>query len=109
MREMPEVGDRVVLNDKTKFPGSIGEVVDVPGWGLTVKLDGAGNLVTARPEELERIWLEVEYEHCGTTWTSDWDCACDDECPVCGKAIEASDAKESNYQPTGAERRRLMR
>jgi hypothetical protein len=36
----------------------------------------------------------ITYEHCGTTWTDEWSCACDDECPVCGADIEASDWRQ---------------
>ena len=27
------------------------------------------------------------YRHCGEEWDDCWDSTCDDECPVCGKAI----------------------
>ncbi len=36
----------------------------------------------------------VQY-HCecggGTSWSSEWSCVCDDECPVCGYAIEGAE------------------
>lgn len=28
------------------------------------------------------------YVHCGMVWADDWDCACNDECPVCHGEIE---------------------
>ncbi len=28
---------------------------------------------------------------CGNTWEDEWSCACDDECPECGRDVEASD------------------
>jgi len=28
------------------------------------------------------------YFHCGTEWTDDWDCMCNDRCPVCNGEIE---------------------
>ena len=31
---------------------------------------------------------------CGTTWTDEWDCACDDRCPKCNTEIEPYDATE---------------
>ena len=27
-------------------------------------------------------------EECDVSWTDQWSCACDDECPECGHAIE---------------------
>jgi hypothetical protein len=36
----------------------------------------------------------ITYKHCGTTWHDVWSCACDSECPVCGKDIEALDWQE---------------
>ena len=36
-------------------------------------------------------WFIKYYRHegCGTAWTDEWSCACDDECPTCGAEIEA--------------------
>jgi hypothetical protein len=28
------------------------------------------------------------YRHCDRVWIDVWDCACNDECPVCRKEIE---------------------
>ena len=41
-------------------------------------------------------WYVKEYEHCGTTWTDEWCCACNDKCPACGAEIEPHD-----YYPAG--------
>jgi len=30
----------------------------------------------------------------GEEWYDEWSCACDDECPVCGSAIEPTDSEE---------------
>lgn len=30
---------------------------------------------------------------CRTAWTQVWSCACDDECPGCGRSIQASSWK----------------
>jgi hypothetical protein len=37
-----------------------------------------------------RPWLMNQYAHqaCGVAWESEWDCACNDECPTCGAEIE---------------------
>jgi len=49
------------------------------------------------------ISIRSYYNHCGEEWESDWDSACDDECPVCGKAISPykyEDIKEEiGYRP----------
>ena len=31
---------------------------------------------------------------CGTTWTDEWNCACNDRCPKCNTEIEPYDSKE---------------
>lgn len=28
---------------------------------------------------------------CDVSWSSSWSCACDDDCPDCGRSIEAKD------------------
>jgi len=36
-------------------------------------------------------WYLKYYKHraCGTRWTDEWSCACNDKCPVCNAEIEA--------------------
>ena len=31
---------------------------------------------------------------CGTIWTDEWDCACDDRCPKCNTETEPYDSQE---------------
>ena len=31
---------------------------------------------------------------CNTSWTDEWSCACDDDCPVCGRDIEPHHSEE---------------
>ena len=31
---------------------------------------------------------------CGETWTDEWSCACDDECPSCGAVVSPSKSVE---------------
>ena len=31
---------------------------------------------------------------CGAHWRDEWDCACDDKCPVCNRAVEPYDSIE---------------
>lgn len=33
--------------------------------------------------------LTIFYTHCGQSWQDEWSCACDSDCPECGKPIEA--------------------
>lgn len=41
-------------------------------------------------------WFTITYEcPCGTTWTGEWSCAVDDDCPACGVTVEASDWTEA--------------
>jgi hypothetical protein len=32
-------------------------------------------------------------QHCNVSWEDHWSCACDDECPECGKAITPEDSE----------------
>lgn len=34
------------------------------------------------------------YQHCGTEWTEEWSCACNDRCPVCNREIEPAESEE---------------
>lgn len=44
--------------------------------------------------------MTITYEcPCGTTWTGDWFCACDDDCPDCGASVEASTWTEAQAEP----------
>ena len=38
-------------------------------------------------------WFLKYYRHaeCQTSWTDEWSCACNDECPKCGAEIEPYD------------------
>jgi hypothetical protein len=39
-------------------------------------------------------WLLNRYEcPCGCSWTDEWACACDDDCPDCGTTCEASESE----------------
>lgn len=46
-------------------------------------------------EDDDGQWFEIEYE-CkqGHTWTEEWSCACDSECPDCGQR----DVPAQNYR-----------
>jgi hypothetical protein len=33
-------------------------------------------------------------EPCGESWDDEWSCACDDECPACGKAYSPEESKD---------------
>lgn len=49
--------------------------------------------MSAIEEALEALGIERVYinhyrcEYCGTEWEDQWSCACDDECPGCGRDI----------------------
>lgn len=34
------------------------------------------------------------YEHCGTVWSDEWSCMCNDRCPICNAEIEPSHSEE---------------
>jgi hypothetical protein len=36
----------------------------------------------------------TRFEHCDETWEQVWCCACNSECPVCGREIEPIDYEE---------------
>lgn len=45
------------------------------------------------PEDL--TWFKNHYKcSCGTSWTDEWSCGCDDECPACGENISPIDSIE---------------
>ena len=48
-----------------------------------------GSTTVTLPPMIEQVEFTIRsyYKHCGEEWDADWDSACDDECPVCGKAI----------------------
>lgn len=33
-------------------------------------------------------------DDCGETWTDQWSCACDDECPSCGKDFSPDETED---------------
>lgn len=33
-------------------------------------------------------------DDCGVSWSDEWSCACDDECPECGKAYTPEESEE---------------
>jgi hypothetical protein len=42
------------------------------------------------------LWYRNEYfcEECGTEWTDEWSCQCNDRCPTCNLEIEPSESRE---------------
>lgn len=50
-------------------------------------------------------WFANHYDcPCGCTWTDEWDCMCDDDCPECGITCSPSDSDEigevdEDYEP----------
>lgn len=35
-----------------------------------------------------------ECSECSTRWTDEWDCQCDDRCPICNAQIQPHDSVE---------------
>jgi hypothetical protein len=54
---------------------------------------------TTTNEAGKEVMILSRYRHCGTQWTDLWDCACDDECPVCGNEIQSYEYEEVLVQP----------
>lgn len=44
-------------------------------------------------------WYVNTYEHCGETWQDEWDCMCNDRCPVCNHEIEPCESIEAEEEP----------
>lgn len=42
---------------------------------------------------------QIKYQHCGATWYDVWSCACDSECPICHRPIEATSWDELGAEP----------
>ena len=38
----------------------------------------------------------INEEICNTEWKDDWDCTCDDRCPVCNTAISPHKSEDIN-------------
>jgi len=49
---------------------------------------------TKTPIDDVEMKIRSYYKHCGEEWSSDWDSACDDECPKCLKAISPYDYED---------------
>lgn len=49
------------------------------------------HLPTDKDGEPCRFTNHYRCEECDEEWTDQWSCACDDECPRCGKAISPHD------------------
>ena len=49
----------------------------------------------AMPEEVETLYRNCyECSECGTKWTNEWDCVCNDCCPKCSTETEPYDSVE---------------
>lgn len=50
-----------------------------------------------RPEGDNGPWFRNHYEcPCGTEWSDEWSCTCDDDCPDCGTTCSPSESEESD-------------
>ncbi len=53
-------------------------------------------------------WYRNHYEcaRCGSEWTDEWSCQCDDDCPHCGarhmSPVESDDLTETSVEVDGA-------
>lgn len=62
--------------------------------GLQIDQDTSGEPI---------VW-ENQYEcECGETWTDEWSCQCDDECPSCGKDISPISSRWIGPEEVGSE------
>lgn len=52
-----------------------------------------GNLLPAARAQIDRMTNHYEHASCGTAWTDDHSCACDDECPSCGECLSPVDSE----------------
>ena len=51
----------------------------------------------------EKALYENQYEHCGRIWVDEWDCMCNDRCPICNMEIEpfySEDLTEDDTEQT---------
>jgi len=58
-----------------------------PDWDSRVSIDSysGGSIMD---EEDEENTMTNHYQCvCGHEWTDRWSCACDDDCPICGRTI----------------------
>ena len=56
--------------------------------------------IRSEPEDL--FWFKNRYEcGCGTSWDDEWSCACDDECPSCGRDCSPTESEEIGPRKTG--------
>lgn len=47
----------------------------------------------------EVLRFRMTYTHCGTTWTDDWSCTCNSECPICRHDIEPIEVVDLTEPP----------
>lgn len=47
-----------------------------------------GNLLPALRAQIDWMTNHYAHEDCEEVWSAEWSCACDEECPSCGAAIE---------------------
>jgi len=46
-------------------------------------------------DEEETLWLNhYKCSHCGTEWSDEWSCQCNDRCPKCGAETEPYQSEE---------------
>lgn len=57
------------------------------------------------PEIVARYTNHYHCEDCDESWSDEWCCTCDDDCPTCGDAIspESSDEEETFELEPGEE------
>lgn len=48
-------------------------------------------------------WFRNHYrcEPCNESWEDEWDCGCNDKCPVCNKEIEPHDSVDIEEDDNG--------
>lgn len=59
----------------------------------------------ARAFNDDGAWFRNEYAHeeCGTSWSSEWSCGVDEECPKCGVDISPTDSVEIYRDASGVD------
>lgn len=109
---MPELPDGYTLEkdddgDWVLVPPEGVTIFSTPGEGLLIGVCTEDEALSdaldwlAKLPTMERVEvLDVKYhcDACDVSWTSVWCCACDDDCPECGTAIEAEDSEVLEVQ-----------
>jgi hypothetical protein len=61
---------------------------------MTCKKPGCEHQFESEPDCAPALRNFYHCDDCDVSWSDEWSCACDDECPQCGAAIPPEESEE---------------